>query len=307
MLKMPMIVSMHEPSAVATRNSASTPRVASLTRSDVLQDQSGSRRVMLVGDMRELGPDAVGLHERTGRQIAQRNQRNVLIDAIGVGITAGVGSFLSVFMVRLGASDFQVGLLTAMPALTGMLLAMPAGEFLSRRTHIVPWFARSRFLVLICYVLTGLARKLLAPIWNSDWSGEAKFTTIVALGQSLGLVIVAEGVENAAQRDLLAEDVAAQVVALAGGYSHLLFPATASGKNIAPRVAALLDVAQISDATKIVSADTFERPIYAGNAIATVQSADAIKVITVRTTGFDPAAATSGSAAVEAVAAAGSR
>ena len=101
----------------------------------------------------------------------------------------------------------------------------------------------------------------------------------------------------------LAEDVAAQVVALAGGYSHLLFPATASGKNIAPRVAALLDVAQISDATKIVSADTFERPIYAGNAIATVQSADAIKVITVRTTGFDPAAATSGSAAVEAVAA----
>ena len=68
----------------------------------------------------------------------QRNQRNVLIDAIGVGITAGVGSFLSVFMVRLGATDFQVGLLTAMPALTGMLLAMPAGEFLSRQRHIVP-------------------------------------------------------------------------------------------------------------------------------------------------------------------------
>ena len=87
----------------------------------------------------------------------QRNQRNVLIDAIGVGITAGVGSFLSVFLVRLGATDFQVGLLTAMPALTGMLLAMPAGEFLSRQRHIVPWFARSRFLVLICYVLTGLA------------------------------------------------------------------------------------------------------------------------------------------------------
>ena len=72
------------------------------------------------------------------------------------GITAGVGSFLSVFMVRLGATDFQVGLLTAMPALTGMLLAMPVGEFLSRRTHIVPWFARSRFVVLICYLLTGL-------------------------------------------------------------------------------------------------------------------------------------------------------
>ena len=86
----------------------------------------------------------------------QRNQRNVLIDGIGVGITAGVGSFLSVFLVRLGATDFQVGLLTAMPALTGMLLAMPVGEFLARRTHIVPWFARSRFLVLICYLLTGL-------------------------------------------------------------------------------------------------------------------------------------------------------
>ena len=97
----------------------------------------------------------------------------------------------------------------------------------------------------------------------------------------------------------LAENVAAQVVALSGGYSHLLFPATASGKNVAPRVAALLDVAQISDATKVISADTFERPIYAGNAIATVQSSDAIKVLTVRTTGFDAAAATGGSATVE--------
>ena len=97
----------------------------------------------------------------------------------------------------------------------------------------------------------------------------------------------------------LAENVAAQVVAMAAGYSHILFPATAAGKNVAPRVAALLDVAQISDATKIISADTFERPIYAGNAIATVQSLDATKVITVRTTGFDPAAATGGSAAVE--------
>ncbi len=97
----------------------------------------------------------------------------------------------------------------------------------------------------------------------------------------------------------LAESVAAQVVAIAAGYSHILFPATASGKNVAPRVAALLDVAQISDATKVISADTFERPIYAGNAIATVQSLDATKVITVRTTGFDPAAAAGGSAAVE--------
>jgi electron transfer flavoprotein alpha subunit len=97
----------------------------------------------------------------------------------------------------------------------------------------------------------------------------------------------------------LAENVAAQVVAVASSYSHLLFPATAAGKNVAPRVAALLDVAQISDATKIISADTFERPIYAGNAIATVQSLDSIKVITVRTTGFDAAVATGGSAAVE--------
>jgi len=102
----------------------------------------------------------------------------------------------------------------------------------------------------------------------------------------------------------LAENVAAQVLAIAPAYSHILFAATASGKNVAPRVAAKLDVAQISDITKVVSADTFERPIYAGNAIATVQSADATKVITVRTTGFDPAAATGASASVETVAAA---
>lgn len=97
----------------------------------------------------------------------------------------------------------------------------------------------------------------------------------------------------------LAENVAAQVLAIAGNYSHILFPATASGKNVAPRVAAKLDVAQISDITKVDAADTFERPIYAGNAIATVQSLDATKVITVRTTGFDPASASGGSAAVE--------
>jgi electron transfer flavoprotein alpha subunit len=97
----------------------------------------------------------------------------------------------------------------------------------------------------------------------------------------------------------LAENVAAQVLTIAANYSHILFPATASGKNIAPRVAAHLDVAQLSDVTKVISADTFERPIYAGNAIATVQALDATKVITVRTTGFDPAAATGGSATVE--------
>lgn len=99
----------------------------------------------------------------------------------------------------------------------------------------------------------------------------------------------------------LAENVAAQVVAIAGNYSHLVFPATAAGKNVAPRVAALLDVAQVSDVTKVISADTYERPIYAGNAIATVQSLDKTHVVTVRTTGFDPAAATGGSAAVEKV------
>ena len=98
----------------------------------------------------------------------------------------------------------------------------------------------------------------------------------------------------------LAENVAAQVLALAGQYSHILFPATAGGKNVAPRVAAKLDVAQISDITKVESADTFERPIYAGNALATVQSTDSIKVITVRTTGFD-AAPQGGSASVETV------
>jgi electron transfer flavoprotein alpha subunit len=101
----------------------------------------------------------------------------------------------------------------------------------------------------------------------------------------------------------LAENLAAQVLSIASGYSHILFPATASGKNVAPRVAAKLDVAQLSDITKVVSADTFERPIYAGNAIATVQSADAVKVITVRGTAFDAAAATGGAAAVESVAA----
>jgi electron transfer flavoprotein alpha subunit len=97
----------------------------------------------------------------------------------------------------------------------------------------------------------------------------------------------------------LAENVTAQVLAIAANYSHIVFPATASGKNVAPRVAAKLDVGQLSDVTKVISPDTFERPIYAGNAIATVQTADATKVLTVRTTGFDPAAATGGSAAVE--------
>ena len=101
----------------------------------------------------------------------------------------------------------------------------------------------------------------------------------------------------------LAENVAAQVLAIAKDYGHILFPATASGKNIAPRVAAKLDVGQVSDITKVESADTFERPIYAGNAIATVQSLDPIKVLTVRTTGFDAAAADGGSAQLQTLAA----
>jgi electron transfer flavoprotein alpha subunit len=100
----------------------------------------------------------------------------------------------------------------------------------------------------------------------------------------------------------LAENVAAQVLAIAANYSHILFPATASGKNVAPRVAAKLDVGQISDITKVDSPDTFERPIYAGNAIATVQSLDATKVLTVRTTGFDSAGVNAASVAIETVA-----
>ncbi|ROR25777.1 electron transfer flavoprotein alpha subunit apoprotein, partial [Comamonas sp. BIGb0124] len=133
-------------------------------------------------------------------------------------------------------------------------------------------------------------------------AGQGAAAAAQAAAQVTGVarVILAEG-ESLAHG--LAENLAAQVLALAGDYSHILFPATASGKNTAPRVAARLDVAQISDITKVESADTFERPIYAGNAIATVQSADAKKVITVRTTAFDAAAATGGSAAVESIAA----
>ncbi len=133
-------------------------------------------------------------------------------------------------------------------------------------------------------------------------AGHNAAAAAAAAGQITGVAKVihadAPGLEHG-----LAENVAAQVLAIASNYSHILFPATASGKNVAPRVAAKLDVAQISDITKVIAADTFERPIYAGNAIATVQSADSIKVITVRTTGFDAAAATGGSAGVETAAA----
>ncbi len=107
--------------------------------------------------------------------------------------------------------------------------------------------------------------------------------------------------DNAAYAHQLAENVAPLVSELAAGYSHVLACATTTGKNVMPRVAAMLDVAQLSDVTAVESADTFLRPIYAGNAIATVQSSDAIKVLTIRGTGFDAAPAEGGSAAVEAV------
>src|SRR6218665_1131862 len=123
----------------------------------------------------------------------------------------------------------------------------------------------------------------------------ATLNTVTAAIACGGEVHVLVAGANAAE----AGKAAAQVLTIAGNYSHILFPSTAGGKNVAPRVAAKLDVAQISDITKVISADTFERPIYAGNAIATVQSADATKVITVRTTGFDAATATGGSATVE--------
>ena len=133
-------------------------------------------------------------------------------------------------------------------------------------------------------------------------AGENAAAVAQAAAQIAGVAKVLHA-DGAALKNDLAENLAAQVLAVASNYSHIVFPATASGKNAAPRVAAKLDVAQISDITKVVSADTFERPIYAGNAIATVQSSDAVKVITVRGTGFDAAAATGGSAAVETVAA----
>ena len=110
--------------------------------------------------------------------------------------------------------------------------------------------------------------------------------------------------DNAVYAHQLAENVSLLVAELGKSYSHILAPATSNGKNILPRAAALLDVAQISEITAVISPDTFQRPIYAGNVIATVQSSDAIKVLTVRTTGFDAVAAEGGSSAIEAVASA---
>ena len=127
-------------------------------------------------------------------------------------------------------------------------------------------------------------------------SGCADAAQAAARIAGVGKVLVADAPHLG---DQLAENVAAQILAVAGQYTHILAPATANGKNVMPRVAAKLDVAQISDIMSVESADTFKRPIYAGNAIATVQSADPVKVITVRTTAFDAVAADGGSAAVE--------
>jgi electron transfer flavoprotein alpha subunit len=135
-------------------------------------------------------------------------------------------------------------------------------------------------------------------------SGCAAVAEQAAKVAGVSKVLVADAPQFA---DGLAENVAEQILAVAENganeYSHILAPASAFGKNILPRVAAKLDVAQISEITKVDSPDTFERPIYAGNAIATVQSGDKVKVITVRGTGFDAAASEGGSAAVEAVSA----
>ncbi|HZZ09291.1 MAG TPA: FAD-binding protein [Paraburkholderia sp.] len=128
-----------------------------------------------------------------------------------------------------------------------------------------------------------------------DAAGAAKAAAAI---QGVARVLHADAPHLA---DALAENIAAQVVALASGYAHILFPATSAGKNVAPRVAALLDVAQVSDVVRVVSPDTFQRPIYAGNALVTVQSSDAVKVLTVRVTGFDAVAAEGGAAQIDTV------
>ncbi|MDM0106985.1 electron transfer flavoprotein subunit alpha/FixB family protein [Variovorax sp. J22R24] len=132
---------------------------------------------------------------------------------------------------------------------------------------------------------------------------------VLVVGSNVGDVVTAAAgiagvsrivaVDSPILADTLAENLAAQIVSMSQGYSHILFAASANGKSVAPRVAALLDVAAISEITRVISPDTFERPIYAGNVIATVRSSDAIKVMTVRSTSFDAAAATGGSAVVQ--------
>ena len=163
--------------------------------------------------------------------------------------------------------------------------------------------------------------KALAPATLNTVAAAAKIggdIHVLVAGQGIGAVAEAAAkiagvakvlvADNAAYAHQLPENVAPLVAALVqvgggAGYSHILAAATSNGKNILPRVAAQLDVDQISEIVSVISADTFTRPIYAGNAIATVQSTAPVKVITVRATGFDPVAAEGGSAAVEAIAA----
>ncbi|NBG92373.1 electron transfer flavoprotein subunit alpha/FixB family protein [Pseudomonas sp. 9.1(2019)] len=176
-------------------------------------------------------------------------------------------------------------------------------------------------ILVIADFLEGKDGKALAPATLNTVAAAAKIggeINVLVAGQGIGAVAEAAAqiagvakvlvADNAAYAHQLPENLAPLVAALvqgagAAGYSHVLAGATSNGKNILPRVAAQLDVDQISEIISVVSADTFTRPIYAGNAIATVQSTAPVKVITVRATGFDPVAAQGGSAAVEAVAA----
>jgi electron transfer flavoprotein alpha subunit len=158
-------------------------------------------------------------------------------------------------------------------------------------------------------LIKGATLNTVAAARQISMFGDGQVHLLVAGVQSAAAAAAAAQIEGVAKvlhadgaslAHALAENVAAQVLAVAPAYSHILFAATASGKNIAPRVAAKLDVAQVSDITRVIAVDTYERPIYAGNAIATVQSTDSTQVITVRTTGFDPAPITGGSATIEA-------
>ncbi|MBC7905209.1 MAG: electron transfer flavoprotein subunit alpha/FixB family protein, partial [Rhodospirillaceae bacterium] len=172
-------------------------------------------------------------------------------------------------------------------------------------------------LVLAEHEAGALKAATLNTVTAASQMAKASGSDVHVLVAGLGVAAVAEAAakvagvakvlvaDDAAYAHQLAEPLSALLVSLAKGYAAVLAPATATGKNVLPRVAALLDVAQVSDICAVVSADTFVRPIYAGNALATVQSKDAIKVVTVRTTGFEAASATGGSAAVEAVASVG--
>jgi len=134
-------------------------------------------------------------------------------------------------------------------------------------------------------------------LMGHDLTGAANAAAAIS---GVSKVLVADDAIFANQ---LAENLTSQVLSIAKNYTHLLVAASANGKNIMPRIAALLDVAQISEITKVISADTFERPIYAGNALATIQSVDPIKAITVRSTGFEPALASGGQASIESMSA----